>query len=256
VYLRTRDRWPEGRPVIVESKFEHWWPAGSGLSCSIKWRTGDGATGEVEHGGDGRTPINVARTGHIVLDIDLLVYREAWNSPIEKRGTRTLMGTEHVRLAYDTAPTPDEIMPPVESAQLDALLKSMPPISFEGFFVLDPPHRSVLAGHGFDDVAIAANIEILHNGTRAMTAGWSAWLAGGTESAGGSPMFKKEVAYVWEHWSEPGWAIRLTSAPERAWELYGAKRYWKGEVVLPLIMAEPRQLSEFRPKNEPKTRAP
>ena len=248
-YIRTREKWPVGIKVIVQARVEHWWPMGMSDELTLRWKTGDGKSGQTREF-SGSIPIEIGSTGRVELDVELLVARRVINTAsAEVRERQELMGTERARLVYDTTETLEQAMPGVESPVLDGLLKAMPPIVFDGYFRIGPSQLSAMKGKGFDDVAIVARADVRHNGKSVYTAGWTGVLIGDEKAiVGGMQIFKSEVKYLNDNWSKPGWTVVLTSEPEKALELYGAKRCWKGEVELPLVAGEPWGLKRFLPR--------
>ncbi len=240
--VKSRGIWVEGRPIHVQFDVAQWWPIYMLDDVDCRWTASNGAAAPVSGkiSGRGGLPFSIPLSGTVTLDIDVDIKSES-HQPND-HSTR-LVQTVHRQLTYRTVATFDECLTPVSGPEIDKAVGDNVHLSWAPGRGL-MPDMTALNIPNCDDVAFGMTAEIM-KGDEVVEGTCLRWLGNSRMwTMGGWPK-GMPVPYKDSEWEavrkrlgaaqgEAGWTVRLRTDPQSALEVIDAKRYWKGEVVIPL----------------------
>jgi hypothetical protein len=248
--LKTRPVWPEGMRVAVDAQIETWWPPFMLQYVDGTWSANGGAA-KGKYAGSGEIDFNVGLKGPVTVDFDLDIVQDDNKTPGHPHKK---VQHETRRVSYTTVPTLDELMPPASGPAIDDLLKRGLYLTWNDLG-LDVDPRN-LSGNGFDDVAFGVDAEIMHNGQvvirqRIRWRGVGSW-AGTTMEGPRDGDWQTIDKIMNEARGQSGWTVRLKPEPQWALYIMDAKRYWTGDVEVPMDWGDgSRRVPPQRPMRPP-----
>jgi hypothetical protein len=231
--VRTREVWPERVKPLVTFHVEHWWPIWFRDEVEVRWATRPGGAHGTQKG-RAEFELNVPDHGEVELSLDIDVRQLDWG----EREARVVGNTRRT-VRYRTVQRLEEAIAPVESKAVDDALAAGMLAACDQWLEIGTDNLVVPAG--FEDVAFGLRIEMRHQGKLVETARMR---FGASDvrmwTYGGAPVTEPELGgeYIKAHAQEPGWSVTLK--PDEVWALYvlDAKRYWKGQVTIPVAMGQ------------------
>ncbi|MCZ6493640.1 MAG: hypothetical protein O6933_06115 [Planctomycetota bacterium] len=243
IQLQTRDPWPEGLPVYIAASWQTWWPL-EVLQLLVQPQIPEAETVELYDGVTvGRRglflPFTEPMKGVVTFDVTVLQLRG------EEDDLEWIeVGTEVIEVPVRIAGKLDEIMTPVQSPQMDQILRDelqLNVIRFTeaGFFDVWP---SVWVTNTplFDGIALGLVTEFLLDGE--VVAGTTYWWEGGArtfDAAQTANPYWGDFQRLARMRSEENWTARLRGDAEVALRVVGVDKYWSGQVTIPITLDDP-----------------
>ncbi len=239
---RTRDRWPRGVPISIETKPDNWWPSGVTEDSIMRWKTKDGERfGEEKY--KWNCTLDPFDQAEVQLDIEVTHLLRFWDADRDDTIARE---TTHHTLSWTTVDSIDDAMTPVRSDEIDAHLEEFLLAEFLTGRLGGKRPGLHLTTTGLDSLLVAGisfgvRVEIwLDDEPKGWFNGrWTSDMFGMTRSGtdwqieGG---WQAAQAYVTEHKDAGRWTLRLTTDPEWSLRNLDADKYWDGEITLPLTI--------------------
>jgi len=236
---RTRDKWPRTVPIHVQTDLEHYWPRTHSERASVRWSALETEESDSTHfRGHFTLPPGTA-PGGIELDIDILAV--PWNAETRRAepDKAELVYTKSFRLEYELVDEVNDIMTPLESNEIDAILQQNFAFSYRergGIMCDSSKTQSLLPA----DLAIGYRAEICHDGE---PIGYDAVGSFSPNSYGSYRVYtereREPARYIKENQDNGAWTVRITPEPEWAVRQLECARYWQGDIEVPLDFKAP-----------------
>jgi hypothetical protein len=238
--LRTRKVWPEGYSLWVESREQTWWPWPTYLSVAVRRAGAGGDYQEIRPWQGFLCPESEAGTGVIHFEATLTQCRQG-ETPgnDDSQMPRLALEGRQLDVPYCIGGSIDQILTPVRSAEVDAMLRCL---AYEGGEGSASVNFWDMVGGPVEGLALGLMLEFRLDGELMLKQ--RVWWDGTAPQDRDSADVRMEFVRVepepanfkspWEATPAENWTIIIKSDPEMALRVIDRDRYWEGEVQIRL----------------------